>query len=114
MENDKFFSEENNKIENKILQINYLLLVLLGIVIFFIGGIIRAITVYDYNWSESYQDNIRATSLIIQNIGLLISCIGFMIGAWKPNMDIKIRSSMVVASGSCFVAGAIINMILFM
>ncbi|MCK4614428.1 MAG: hypothetical protein KAU14_06465 [Thermoplasmata archaeon] len=91
----------------------YLGLLLTGLILFFVAGIIRSLLLYE-DLIEDNQQNIWATTNLLMNIGILIAGTGLSLGAFSASdLDDRVRSTMLIAAGSCFVAGAIINIFPF-
>lgn len=87
----------------------FMVFLITGLVIFFAGGIVRSLLLYE-DLIEEHQITIYATTQLLMNIGILIAGCGLSVGAFSENIrSERIRSTMLVAAGSCFVAGAIIN-----
>jgi len=91
----------------------YLTVLIVGLVIFFVAGILRSLLYFD-NFIEDGQQNIYATSVLLMNIGIMVSAIGFAMGGFKAReLHEKVRSSMLSAVGMCILAGVLVNVFLF-
>lgn len=87
----------------------FMIFLIIGLMIFFVGGIIRSLLLYE-DLIEDNQRAIYATTQIMMNIGILVAGTGLTVGAFSENIQSeRVRSTMLVAAGSCFIAGAIIN-----
>ena len=87
----------------------YFTLLLLGLIIFFVAGIIRSLLLFE-DFMTDGQQNIYATTHLLMNIGLLISVIGLSMGGLMgKNLSEKIRCAMVGTVGVCIVVGFLLN-----
>ena len=89
-------------------QQTYFKLLIAGIVIFLIGGIIYISAGFlndpeEYDEREDYSDTVRTITTLgnlFQYIGLILLCIGLIIGALKDtNLPQNVRLGMLIAMG---------------
>jgi len=91
----------------------YLALLLVGLIIFFVAGIIRSLLLYE-DFIEDGQQNIYATTHLLMNIGILVLTIGLSMGALiGKNLSEKVRGSMIATVGVCIVVGFLLNVFFF-
>ena len=87
----------------------YLALLLVGLIIFFVAGILRSLLLYE-DFIDEGQQNIYATTHLLMNIGILVSVIGLSMGGLMgKNLSEKIRCSMIATVGVCIVVGFLLN-----